>query len=210
MSNDSNLVGFVAQGFSVLSISNREAADLVVKHHYLRRKPPISYAAGLIDECSGDILGCVTFGNPASRNMLISACQNPKLVIELNRLWVHDDLPRNTETWFLSRVLRIMQPRIILSYADTSAGHVGYVYRAANFHYAGWTDMDRKTPRFDYVSPGKHSRDAFRNGYTEKVRRKPKVKYWTVTGDRYEKRWLEKQCLWPKLNWKTRPPPSSA
>jgi len=128
-------------------------------------------------------------------------------VLELNRLWVHDAAPKNTETWFLARALNMLPPRIILSYADTSAGHVGYVYRAANFNYGGWTDMDRKTPRFDYVAPGKHSRDAFRNGFVSRVRRKPKIRYWTVTGTRRERKTLAAMCKWPTYDWRILPPP---
>lgn len=189
-------------------ISHREAVGLVVEHHYMHRKPPISFAFGLIDE-SGRSVGCITFGTPASRHMLIGACKaNPDNVIELNRLWCHDDLPRNSESWFVARALAKMPAKIILSYADTAAGHMGYIYRASNFYYAGWTDMERKTPRFDYIAPGKHSRDAFRNGFTDRVRRQPKVKYWTVTGDRCARRRLEAECLWPKLDWKKNPPPT--
>ena len=145
----------------------------------------------------------VTFGTPASHHMLLSASPgDTSRVIELNRLWVHDCMPRNTESWFLARALKLLPPYIVLSYADTANGHEGYIYRAANFYYSGWTDMDRKTPRFDYIAPGKHSRDAFRTGYTDRVRRKPKIKYWTVTGNRRERRELEKLCQWPKLSWK--------
>jgi hypothetical protein len=191
----------------VSRIAPREAVRLVIANHYMHRKPPISFAFGLIDE-GGNTVGCVTFGVPASRHMVIGACPSlPGNVLELNRLWVHDDMERNTESWFIAKALRLLPPKIILSYADTTAGHIGYVYRAANFYYAGWTDMERKTPRYDYISPGKHSRDAFRNGYSEKVRREPKIKYWITTGDKREKRDLERICLWPKLDWKIDPPP---
>lgn len=192
----------------VAVISRSEAVALVIVHHYMHRKPPVSFSFGLIDDF-GVTKGCITFGTPASHHMLIGACKElPQSVIELNRLWVHDDMPRNTESWFVSRALALLPPRIVLSYADTAAGHAGYVYRAANFYYAGWTDMERKTPRFDYIAPGKHTRDAFRNGFTDRVRRRPKVKYWTATGNRRERRDLEARCLWPKLNWKTMPPPT--
>jgi hypothetical protein len=194
----------------VAVISKREAISLVVAHHYMHRKPPISFAFGLID-ANGDTKGVVTFGQPASHHMLIGACKvSPDCVIELNRLWVSDDLPRNSESWFVSRALALLPPKIVLSYADTAAGHCGYVYRALNFNYAGWTDMERKTPRFDYITPGMHSRDAFRKGerrFTERVRRRPKVKYWIVTGNRRERRDLEAKCLWPKMDWKINPPP---
>lgn len=190
---------------SVEVITPQEAADLVVEQHYLHRRPPISVAVGL-----GDGAGVVTFGVPASRHLQKSACPtNPDLVLELNRLWLDDSLPRNTASWFLARALRLVPPRIIVSYADTIQGHLGYVYRAANFHYAGWTDMERKTPRFDYLpaDPKVHTRDAFRNGYVKKVRRQPKVKYWTTTGDRGERRRLARLCGWPSLDWSILPPP---
>ena len=77
-------------------------------------------------------------------------------------------------------------------------------------HLALPTDMDRKTPRFDYLVPGRHTRDAFRNGggvKAEKTRRQPKVKYWTVTGDRRERRGLARRCQWPRLSWVETPPP---
>lgn len=137
----------------VRPIEHSEAVSLVVAHHYMHRKPPISFAFGLVGDC-GNLKGCITLGTPASRHMLISACKTaPQDVIELNRLWCHDDMPRNTESWFISRALAQLPAKIVLSYADTSVGHFGHIYRAANFYYAGWTDMERKTPRFDYVLP---------------------------------------------------------
>ena len=176
---------------------SKAARTIVEREHYLHRKPPVSFAFSLSESC--EIVGVCTFGIPASHHMLMSACPtDPSKVIELNRLWVHDRMPRNTESWFVSRCLKLMPPRIVVSYADTSYGHQGYIYRALNFHYAGWTDMDRKTPRFDYVPRnGKHSRDAFRSGEWVRIRRKPKIKYWTVTGDRRERFSLTGIAGWP-------------
>jgi hypothetical protein len=192
----------------VRRIDARTATHLVVAHHYMHRRPPISYAYGLLVDQR--VRGVVTFGTPPSRHLQISACPNdPGRVIELNRMWVHDDLPRNSESWFVSRALKLLPPKIVVSYADTKAGHYGYVYRALNFRYAGWTDMERRTPRLDYVplDGAKHSRDAYRGGYCGTVRRAPKVKYWTVTGNRAERRFLTRECPWPHLDWQSTPPP---
>lgn len=179
-------------------LDKKTAAQIVIEHHYLHRRPPISFSFGLFEEQK--VCGVITFGTPASRHMLIGAWpENPSGVIELNRLWVDDRCQKNTETWFMARALLRLPPRIVLSYADTAFGHVGTVYKAANFFFAGWTDMDRKTPRFDYVCAGKHSRDAFRSGFTERVRRKPKLKYWTTTGNHRERRDLVRACRWPRL-----------
>lgn len=196
--------------FEVIPISSAEASELVVANHYLHRRPPISFSLGLLN---GRCRGVVTFGVPPSRHLQQSACpSDPDLVLELNRLWTEDNLPENAESWFVARALKQLPPRIIVSYADTKQGHLGYIYRACNFHYAGWTDMDRKTPRFDYLpaDPTTHTRDAFRNGYVRKVRRKPKVKYWITTGNRTERRQLVDLCGWPSLDWNAQPPPAPA
>lgn len=211
------------QGPIVMAIDAAKAAHLVILHHYLHRRPPISHSYAMW--CDGEFGGAVTYGVPASRHLQKSACQSsPDDVLELNRLWVADAYPANTESWFVARTLKMLPPRIVVSYADPLYGHYGYVYRALNFHYAGWTDMERKTPRFDYVpgeppvddrlpfddlppEPETHTRDAFRNGYVTKRRRVAKVKYWTVTGNRTDRRRLTAACGWPSLDWHMAPPP---
>lgn len=198
----------------ISTLTSREASELVVKYHYLHRRPPISYAFGLY--VGGRLLGVVTYGTPASRHLQKSACpSDPSKVIELNRLWLDDELPRNSESWFVSRTLKMLPPRIVVSYADPLFGHYGYIYRALNFKYAGWTDMDRKTPRYDYIplDPTKHTRDAFRDGpglggVAYRRRRVAKVKYWTVTGNPTDRHVLTRLCGWPSYDWKSMPPPA--
>src|SRR5690606_19013863 len=69
------------------------AAGLVIEHHYLHRRPPISHSFGLIN---GEVVGIATFGVPPSRHLQMSACpSDPDLVLELNRVWIDDALPRN-------------------------------------------------------------------------------------------------------------------
>lgn len=198
--------------FRVAPVKKAVASDLVLAHHYLHRRPPISFCYGLWHHRG--LVGVVTFGVPPSRHLQMGACPtDPSLVLELNRLWVHDKMPRNSESRFLALALRLLPPRIIVSYADTAHQHTGYVYRASNFYYAGWTDMERKTPRYDYLVPGKHTRDAFRTGQgakSVKVRRKPKHKYWTTTGDRRDRARLELACGWPKMDWRVTVLPSEA
>ena len=198
-------------GSMVAAIDSKTATRAVVANHYLHRRPPISFAFGLFRH--GEMVGVVTFGSPPSRHLQMSVCpSDPSLVVELNRLWVDDSMPRNTESWFVSRCLRMLPSLLVVSYADPLWGHFGYVYRALNFKYAGWTDMERKTPRFDYLpaNPRTHTRDAFRNGYVAKRRRVAKVKYWIATGDKADRRRLVGLCGWPSLDWHTLAPPVPA
>ena len=115
-------------------------------------------------------------------------------------------MPKNTASQFVASALRQLAPLVVFSYADTTQGHYGTVYRAMNFNYAGWTDEDRKTPRYDYIVPGAHPRKAFRIGEYTKVRRKPKVRYWITTGNRKERRILAKLCGWKSRKWDGGPP----
>lgn len=206
----------VAAGAIISVLDAKTAARLVVAHHYLHRRPPISHAFGI--HVGGKLMGCVTYGTPASRHLQKSACpSSPDRVIELNRLWLDDELPRNSESWFVSRTLKMLPPRIVVSYADPLFGHYGIIYRALNFHYAGWTDMERKTPRFDYIplDPTKHTRDAFRDGpglsgVAYRRRRVAKVKYWITTGTPTDRKVLNKLCGWPRYDWHVLPPPEPA
>jgi hypothetical protein len=198
-------------------ISAQLAREVVEREHYLHRKPPASHSFGLFEE--GELVGVVIFAPPGIHEVKLSVCpEQPELVLELNRLWVDDRMPRNTESWFVSRALKQLPASIVVSYADTKeergeTRHFGYIYRALNFNYAGWTDMERKTARWDYIpASGNHSRDSFRNGqktWTHRVRRLPKVKYWTVTGNRSERRKLTALCRWPILRWQDVPPPAA-
>lgn len=202
-------IQFDSASFAVAPIEKDLASALVVKHHYLHRRPNTSHAFGLFDG-RGECVGAVTFGFPASRHLQKSMCpDDPGVVIELNRLWCHDDCPRNTESFFVARALKMLPPLLVVSYADTAWGHTGVIYRALNFNYAGWTDMERKTPRYDYIPPdGLHTRDSFRGGeakWTHRVRRKPKAKYWLATGNRRERIRLSRMCAWPCLDWREFP-----
>lgn len=195
-------------GLTVRDLPAALAREVAEREHYLHRKPQVSKAFGLYD---GDALvGVCVYGPPASRHLQLGARPaNPDGVLELNRLWVSDDQPRNTESWFVSRTLRLLPAAMVVSYADTAEGHLGYVYRALNFHYAGWTDMDRKTPRYDYLpaKDGAHSREAFRSGYRARVRRRPKVRYWTATGTPAERKQIRRESGWPAMDWTAEPPP---
>lgn len=86
------------------------------------------------------------------------------------------------------------KPMVVVSYADTGQGHVGYIYQATNFVYTGKSDDGRKTPRADRISQsGKHGRhqgrlnDGAVDTDIELVYRKPKHRYIFFCGDRRQK-----------------------
>ena len=125
------------EGYDVRPIDYQTAMDTVVKNHYLHRRCPCSMAFGLFK--GDDLMGVVTYGVPCSSTLLKGICGEDEMhnVYELNRLWIHPDVPKNAASYFVSRTLKMLDKEIVVSFADTSVGHVGYVYQASNFLYCG-------------------------------------------------------------------------
>lgn len=63
--------------------------------------------------------------------------------IEIRRMACLDEAPKNTESYFLSKIIWYVKKHhladTIISYADSSVGHTGVIYRAANFKLIGMT-----------------------------------------------------------------------
>ena len=63
--------------------------------------------------------------------------------IDIRRMACLDDMPRNSESWFLAKgikwIKRNTEARGVLSYSDLTEGHVGTIYKAANFDMMGTT-----------------------------------------------------------------------
>lgn len=142
---------------TVAEITANEAMDMILNKHYLGRRPPISWVYGLFHK---DILvGVCTIGKPASRPLCVGVCgvEYAPHVFELNRLFTEDWLPRNTESFFVGKVLKLLKPKdlILISYSDSTMGHNGYMYQATNFYYTG-----QSAKRTDTYNPkGTHPRD---------------------------------------------------
>lgn len=56
---------------------------------------------------------------------------------ELRRLYVVDEVGKNAESWFLSRVIRSLSCGLLVAYTAPDAGHYGACYQAANFAFHG-------------------------------------------------------------------------
>lgn len=173
---------------SVMGIPSKVATPWVMNRHYARRRPSISHAFGLFE--SGLLVGVVTYGAPASPCLCVGVCgvKNKSIVLELNRLCVGTSTP-NATSFLVGGSLRMLpRPRIVVSYADTSMGHVGYVYQATNFLYTGCTK-----PRTDMASKdGKHSRHNM-GDVSLRQYRSAKHRYITFVGTRKEKAVLRSQ-----------------
>lgn len=122
---------------NVLPITTAEAKPWIMQKHYARRMPCVQYAFGLFDDCV--LVGVVTFGQLASPAPMKGVCGEDWAtnVVELNRLCV-DHSDGNASSKLIGGALRLLPtPMVVMSYADTAQGHIGYVYQATNWLYTG-------------------------------------------------------------------------
>ena len=122
---------------NVIRVQPREVHHWLVSVHYAKRIPSISHAFGLFD--GTEPLGYVTYGTPSSAPLRqgVAGVEYADKVLELNRL-VFPNPVEDGPSILVSKSLRMLpRPSIVVSYADTAMGHIGYVYQACNFMYTG-------------------------------------------------------------------------
>lgn len=137
--------------YKVDSIPHSQTYEWLMYKHYAHRIPSISYSFGLFDD-NAHIVGICTFGRPMAHILIKNAFNGlyQDNFLELNRLCVNDGLPKNTLSYFVSQCLKkLPSPMVVVSYADTSMNHHGYIYQATNWLYTGLS-----APFKDYMVKG--------------------------------------------------------
>jgi len=129
----------IKEDYYIQQISYKIAMEIVVREHYLHRKCPCSKAFGLFEKNTRDIKGIVVYGTPSSSSLRKGICGDAEIlnVIELTRLWISDDVPKNGESFLIGNTMKQSGKEIVVSYADSSMNHIGIVYQATNWLYTG-------------------------------------------------------------------------
>jgi hypothetical protein len=185
----------------VIQIQPKETYQWLLEKHYAKRIPQIMHAFGLYVD--GVLKGVVTYGIPASPALCMGICgkEYSDKVLELNRLCLMEN-NKNESSFLVSNSIKLLpKPTIVVSYADTSQGHVGYVYQATNFLYTGlsanrvdWTIKGMEHKHSKTISDGmtlesikeKYGDDFY---YTERSR---KHRYIFFHGSKTDKKIMKK------------------
>ena len=133
----------------VLPVAPRIARAVLERHHYLHSLPGgTQLAFGVF--AGGRLLGALALGVGPFHGCSLVEGATLADCLTLSRLWLADELPRNSESMVLASVQRELRRhtsiRFLLSYADPSQGHVGTIYQAANWVYTG---LSEPTPLYD-------------------------------------------------------------
>ena len=147
------------QSLTVRPISHRAAKELLVRNHYLHTMPGgTKLAFGIFS--GKHLMGAATLGvGPFNAHRLVSGATHVDCIC-LTRLWLADDLPKNSESRMLAVILRSLardtSVKFVVTYADPSAGHLGTIYQAGNWTYTGVSGPSVLYDLGDGV--GRHSR----------------------------------------------------
>ena len=131
--------------YEVKRIPCLKAKEYIIKNHYshgCHNRPSPCY--GLFDK--EKMIGVLMFATPCSERVRASVFgeQYKDCVTELHRLHILDFTPKNTESWFISRCLKLLkkdkpQIKAVLSFSDLTVGHSGVIYKATNAYRVGQT-----------------------------------------------------------------------
>jgi len=139
-----DVVGFGDSDLSVRIIERNQANDYIIANHYSGKVYGLSYIHLGVFGASNALQGALQYGyamNPASCSTLVVGTETDQY-LELNRMHLSDDLPRNSESRVIAYSLRYIgkkHPRVkwIQSFADERCGGLGVVYQACSFDYYG-------------------------------------------------------------------------
>lgn len=112
-----------------------EIKQFIEQWHYSKsaRSQRQKHVFKLIDK-SNQLVGVAIYGSAMSRH-------HGNNIIELRRLCLIDDTPRNTESFFIAKTLKWLKRNTdytqVISFADPNHGHQGIIYKASNFLYDG-------------------------------------------------------------------------
>ena len=155
----------IKEKYKVEPINLDQCKEWLLFKHYAKRIPSIEYSFGIFD--NKILIGVCTFGCPPRVMNNGESIFNEYRVktFELNRLCVNDGLEKNVLSFFVSQALKMLpKPCCIVSYADFTFGHNGYIYQATNWVYAGLNQIHERQIFLD----GKeiHPRTACSMGFT--------------------------------------------
>ena len=191
--------------YKVLPISYNDTKPFILHIHYTKRMPSvIQYSFGLFYK--NELVGVVCYGSPASQALCkgVAGIENKPLVKELSRLVLKNNI-KNEASFLVSKSLKMLEkPLIIVSYADTSQHHTGYIYQATNFIYTGLSD---KRTEWRQKNSNKHSRHLTSTKRKENpdnfylIQRPQKHRYIYIIANKKDKKNLLKKLNYPILDY---------
>ncbi|MTJ83800.1 MAG: hypothetical protein F8N37_22670 [Telmatospirillum sp.] len=150
------VAGFGHRDYYVAVVPRQQAVKIILANHYSHRIVNNFYVhLGVF--LTGELVGILQFGYAMNPRRVDKVVANTLVgeYLELNRMWLDDKAPRNSESQAISYALKYIKracPTVkwCQSFADERCGGLGVVYQACNFLYLGshkttFYDLDGET-----------------------------------------------------------------
>lgn len=135
-----------------------EVRDLLTQHYLHKVKGDTKYTFKL--EHNSIQMGTIVYGGKGITWK--SYVDSYDKLVELRRLFVVDNTPRNIESFLIGYTLRWLKRNTpvekVITYADPNQGHTGTIYKASNFKYIGDTKTGKKIFIYDLTRKRRSAR----------------------------------------------------
>lgn len=130
----------------VINIDRASAKTCVLKNHYMKTFPAgANVYVGILHEGLPGLKGVAVFGMSTAtlkKLKLFPDSVKEENIIEMQRLWISDDLGHNAESKVLSLIMDLFkkkapQIKVVWTYAGGCKNDCGIVYQSSGFQYLG-------------------------------------------------------------------------
>jgi|SRR3990167_4571169 len=137
---ENNLLGKRPYGITngkltLIECPSAEADEVIKTHHYSHKTTKNRFLSFRVGEHQGYLqLG---YGIRPHKKHLIHPKITKDNYCEFDRMWLSDELPKNSESQVIALLLSYLKQvykyiKFVITYADESAGNVGTIYKATN------------------------------------------------------------------------------
>ncbi len=132
----------------IKQVDKRQAEYFIEENHYRKTMPKLNklFYGGFYE---GKLVAVMTLGwgtQPERTIKKLFPSLGTKDYFEIGRLCLVDELPKNSESNFISRVIKELKKetsiKVLFSWSDGIMGKPGFVYQCSNFLYAGKIKTD--------------------------------------------------------------------
>lgn len=141
----------------IKQITKKQAEMFVKKHHYRKIMPKLNklFYGGFFNN---ELVGIMALGwgtQPDRTIKKLFPSLGSKDYYEIGRLCLIDELPKNSESNFISRIIKKLKQnknlKVLFSWSDGIMGKPGFVYQCSNFLYAGKIKTDIYVTKEGYL-----------------------------------------------------------
>lgn len=139
-----DLKTFNKKDYSVIPIDKNTTKVFITTWHYLHSIGPYIKSFGLFDK-TNTLVGVVVYGKTPNINPIKLKDNNYKSeILVLTRLCILPNQPKNAASFLIANSLKLLDKKLIITYADPVHNHTGTVYKACNAIYLGLTKHYRQ------------------------------------------------------------------